>query len=352
MPQYNGTMFKPRYTITHAILNRLTQIARAQEVIQHAHLVPKWEISLRREAIIRQAHASTSIEGNPLSLEQVSDLAQGRAVMATRRARREVLNYLQTLEHLQELSLGEGIAETQVLTIHRRLTKETLDNPKYVGAYRKLQVVVANRLTREVVFRPPEAKEVPHLMKGLLSWLNAKKTSTLNPVLVAGIVHYEFVRIHPFVDGNGRTARTLATLVLYKRGFDTKRFFALDDYYDSDRPAYYAALKSVKPKTSDLTAWLEYFTEGVAVSVEQVREKVIALSRDRRKRAQAGQVALTERQIRIVEFLHDRGRLTNKELRAMLKVSRQAALKELSKLIRLEVIQPQGHGRSLFYVLA
>jgi len=108
----------------------------------------------------------------------------------------------------------------------------------------------------------------------------------------------------------------------------------------------------VKPKTSDLTAWLEYFTEGVAVSVEQVREKVIALSRDRRKRAQTGQVALTERQMRIVEFLHDRGRLTNKELRAMLKVSRQAALKELAKLVRLEVIQPQGRGRSLFYVLA
>ncbi|MBI3291780.1 MAG: Fic family protein [Elusimicrobia bacterium] len=345
-------MFKPRYAITHAVLNRLTQIARAQEVIQHAHLVPKWEVSLRREAIIRQAHASTSIEGNPLSLEQVSDLAQGRAVMATRRARREVLNYLKTLEHLHELSPGEGIAETQVLTIHKRLTKETLDNPKYVGAYRKLQVVVANRLTREVIFRPPEAKEVPHLMKEFLSWLNAKKTSTLNPVLVAGIVHYEFVRIHPFVDGNGRTARTLATLILYKRGFDTKRFFALDDYYDSDRPAYYAALNSVKPKTLDLTAWLEYFTEGVAVSVEQVREKVIALSRDRRKRAQTGQVALTERQMRIVEFLHDRGRLTNKELRAMLKVSRQAALKELAKLVRLEVIQPQGRGRSLFYVLA
>ena len=76
-------MFKPRYTITHPILNHLTQIARAREVIAHAHLIPKWEISLRRDALIRQAHASTSIEGNPLTLQQVSDLARGRKIMAT-----------------------------------------------------------------------------------------------------------------------------------------------------------------------------------------------------------------------------------------------------------------------------
>ena len=68
----------------------------------------------------------------------------------------------------------------------------------------------------------------------------------------------------PFIDGNGRTARVLATLILFERGFDTRRFFALDDYYDSDRIAYYDALKSVNPKTLDSTRWLEYFCEGVA----------------------------------------------------------------------------------------
>ena len=344
-------MFEPCYTITHAVLNRLTQIARAQEIIQHAHLVPKWEISLRREALIHQAHASTSIEGNPLTLEQVSDLARGRKVMATRRAKLEVLNYLQTLERLQGFSPGAGIAEKHILAIHRALTKGVLDHPNYAGVYRTLQVVVANRLTREVIFRPPEAKHVPRLMKEFVSWLNAKQADSLNPVLVAGIAHYEFVRIHPFVDGNGRTARTLATLILYKRGFDTKRFFALDDYYDNDRPAYYAALGSVDPRTRDVTAWLEYFTEGVAVSVEQVKAKVLALSQGRRRRMHTGQVALTERQMRIVEFLQNRGRMTNKDLRTMLKVSRQAALKELAKLIHLGVIRSQGRGRSLHYVL-
>ena len=82
-------------------------------------------------------------------------------------------------------------------------------------------------------------------MKKFVKWLNSKDASKLNPVLAAGISHYEFVRIHPFIDGNGRSARALASLILYLRGFDTKRFFALDDYYDSDRQSYYKALQSV-----------------------------------------------------------------------------------------------------------
>ncbi len=188
-------------------------------------------------------------------------------------------------------------------------------------------------------------------MGAFLAWIKNKESSLLDPVLEAGIAHYEFVRIHPFVDGNGRTARVLATLILYKRGFDTKQFFALDDYYDSDRPAYYSALKSIDPKTQDLTSWLEYFAEGVAVSVEQVKQRVLTLSRNRRKRTQAGQIALTERQMRIVEFLHANGRISNKELRTMLKVSRQAALKELAKLIHAKVIQSRGRGRNLHYTL-
>ena len=125
----------------------------------------------------------------------------------------------------------------------------------------------------------------------------------------------------------------------------------MDDYYDSDRPAYYAALNRVNPKTLDITSWLEYFTEGVAVSVDQVKEQVARLGRGTRPSRTTGQVALSERQMKIVEFLHDRGKMTNRELRAILKVSRQAALKELTKMVRLQIIQPQGRGRNLHYLL-
>ena len=69
----------------------------------------------------------------------------------------------------------------------------------------------------------------------MVQWINSEEPKELEPVIEAGIVHYEFVRIHPFIDGNGRTERVLATSILYKRIFDAKQFFCLDDYYDSDR---------------------------------------------------------------------------------------------------------------------
>jgi Fic family protein len=345
-------MFLPNFRYTHKIVNNLTQIAVARELILNSPLIPKWEVSLRREAIICSAHSSTAIEGNRLSLAQVSDLAHGREVMAARKDKQEVLNYLKALEQIDKLTDREKITEKDVLKIHKMVTQETLENPDDCGIYRNRYVVVANRLTGEIIFRPPQNEEVPNLVRDLLEWINSSETKVLDPVIEAGIAHYEFVRIHPFVDGNGRTARVLATLTLYLRGFDTKQFFCLDDYYDSDRPAYYRALRSVDQNTQDLTSWLEYFVEGVNVSTAAVKERIIRLSSERLRKTKKGQVALTERQMRIVEFINQNGRITNRNVREMFRLSNRAALDEISKMLKLKVIKKVGKGRNLGYELA
>jgi Fic family protein len=326
------------------------KISAERELILNSPLVPKWEVTLRREAIIRSAHSSTSIEGNKLSLEQVSDLAQGREVMVTRKDKQEVLNYLNVLEDIEKLTDGKKITEKDILNIHKMLTQETLENPSDCGAYRNRYVVVANRLTGDIIFRPPSNEDVPGLVKYLIQWLNSPEAKTLDPVIEAGIAHYEFVRIHPFVDGNGRTARTLATLILYQRGFDAKQFFCLDDYYDSDRQTYYQVLRSVDQRTLDLTNWLEYLVEGVKVSISAVKERVIRLSSERLRRTKKGQIALTERQMRIIEHINLNEKITNQEVRKMFKISNRAALDEINKLLKLEVLKPQGKGRGLHYV--
>ena len=195
-------------------------------------------------------------------------------------------------------------------------------------------------------------EDVPKSMRSLILWLNSFEAQALDPVIDAGIAHYEFVRIHPFIDGNGRTARVLATLILYLRGFDAKQFFCLDDYYDSDRPSYYRALQSVNQKTPDITKWLEYFVEGVKVSIAVVKESVVRLSSERLRKAEKGQIALTERQMKIVEFINKNGRITNRDARDMFKISDRAALKEIRKLLDLKAIKAEGKGRSLSYVLA
>jgi len=337
-------VFQPKFKYTHRTVNNLTKITQAREVILNAKIIPKWEISLRREALIRSAHSSTAIEGNKLTLEEVSQLALGRKIMATRKEKQEVLNYLNVLQNIQDYQNDGKVTEKLLLKLHKDITKETLDNPDDEENYRKVQVVVGNKFTGEVVFTPPKTEKVPQLTKALLEWINQE--IELHPVLIAGLSHYEFVRIHPFVDGNGRTARALAALILYIRDFDIKRFFTLDDYYDSDRKAYYAALKSVDKNTLDTTPWIEYFTDGVLISINGVKKKILSLS----IKKSGPQIALTKKQMKIMEKIVTNGRITSKEIQEMFKISRQAVHKELKKMIELSVMEPRGEGKAVYYV--
>jgi len=344
-------MFKPNFKYTDKIVKNLTLISEARAIILNSPLIPKWEVSLRRDALIRSAHSSTAIEGNLLSLDEVTDLASGRDIMVRRKDKQEVLNYLEALEKIPVFAEKSPFLSKDILKIHKIVTKDTLDDPKDEGVFRNRQVIVGNKITGQVVFMPPPTEEVSNLTDEFFEWFNSTKVNEIDPVVEAGITHYELVRIHPFIDGNGRTARVMASIVLFKRGVDVKRFFALDDYYDKDRRAYYAALRTVDPKSVDITAWLEYFTNGVAVSIEAVRKKVIGLSKDIKALKDKGQIALTERQMKIVERMIEKKEITNRDVRDMFNISNRAALDELLKLVDMKVIKKTGEGRSVKYVL-
>lgn len=355
-------MFKPNFTITNKIVRYLSEIAEARAIILNALLIPKWEIDLRRQALINSTHASTNIEGNKLSLEEVSDLMIGRKITASQKDKKEVINYFEALRYLDTFKDEKKITQEDILKLHGIITKDVLDDPKNSGYYRtaadekeKGRIVVierAGQFTRRVTFMPPLAKEVPNQMSEFIAWLNSEEGQDLESTLEAGIAHYEFVRIHPFVDGNGRTARTLASLILLRRGFDTKRFFALDDFYNSDRPSYYGALKSVDQKTLDLTLWLEYFCEGVAVSTKAVKNKVVTLTGGKKKKKEAKQIVLDYKQIKVVEFLQKEGKISNEQIRDLLKVSHQTAYKVLQSLVKDKVIRQIGEGRARHYILS
>lgn len=346
-------MLKPRYQITPTILNHLTNISVAREVILNAPLVPKWELDLRREALIRSAHASTSIEGNNLSYGEVSDLEAGREVTTFGRDKQEVLNYLHALKYLDRLVLVGKIDNKSILKLHKMITTKTLDNPDYCGKYRhgNQYVIVGNRFTGEITYRPPATKEVPELMDDLIDFINELDFGKLNPILAAGIVHYEFVRIHPFIDGNGRTARILATYILLKSGFDTKRFFTLDDFYNSDRPSYYGALKTVDPTKRELTEWLEYFCKGVNVSLEAVRKKIMLLTGGRTRDINLNQVALGDRHVKVIEYVRKNAQITNKKARELLNISNKTAYLLLTTFCNHDVLVKRGNGRNVFYIL-
>jgi len=347
--------FNPKYTITEKILSNLTTIAAAREVIEQAHLVPKWEAKLRRQALLRNTHSSTAIEGNKLTLEQVEALAEGKDVVATSKDKKEALNYLEALEKIPSFTEKGKFKIADLLNIHRMITKDVMQNSTDSGVFRNRQVFVGKRVFdgttfKEVVeYMPPKTEEVPRLVQEFIDWLNLDKSWRINPVLLAGIVHYEIARIHPFIDGNGRTARLFATVILYLSDFDHRRIFALDDYYDRDRQAYYAALKTAQITDGDITRWLEYFTDGILYSVTEAKDAVLKVG-SKRKNGQA-QIALTPKQIQIVELINANGKVTNKDLQGLFKISAQAVHKELTKLVDLKVIKPVGEGRALHYIL-
>ena len=347
-------MFKPNFQRTDLLIEMIARIEVARDRILRAPIVPRWEAELRRDAIVRSAHHSTSIEGNPLSLEEVTDLLAGRHVLAHPREKQEVLNYAEVLRYIDRHFLGQErpVTEETILHLHALAMKDLLP-PAETGQYRRVPVVVGIPASGAVVYRPPDWEDVPGLMADLADWLNSPEADALMPVLEAGIAHYEFVRIHPSVDGNGRTARALATLILAQRSFDTKRFFALDEYYNQDRASYYEALRSVDPQTQDLTEWLEYFVQGIAVEMVRVERRVEELNGLYRIEAETEQISLNPRQTRLLDYLRQsEGSISNGEYQELFLVSKRTASNDLSELTAHGLLAVEGAGPATRYRLA
>jgi Fic family protein len=345
-------MFQPQFTITNKILKSMGIIEAAKEVIENAPLVPAWEAKFREDALVRTIHHGTHIEGNELTFTEAERLLAGAKIVGRERDIQEVLNYRNVLKFIEGYTKAELTEETikhmHELTVHRILPDEA------VGVYRKTQVVVKNSQTGEVTFRPPPAIEVPFLVASCLQWLNETTVDDVHTVLKAGIAHYEIVRIHPFLDGNGRVARAAATLVLFKAGYDIKRFFSLEEHYDREPLSYYEALQSVGKREGNLTEWLEYFTEGLAIELTRIKDKIKSLSTDLKiKKSLGGQpLSLSERQIKIIEFVQENGFLQNKsffELFPM--ISEDTVLRELKDLMKKGIVKKEGTTKGVRYVL-
>jgi Fic family protein len=211
-------------------------------------------------------------------------------------------------------------------------------------------VVVSKSQDGQVVFRPPLPNVVPEQVKQFVTWLNSPLGQEENPVLKAGITHYELVRIHPFVDGNGRTARSITTLVLFLEGYDIKKFFSLEEYYDRNAKDYYAALESAE--AGELTAWLEYFTEGLAIELTRIKEKVQKLSVDLKLKGKVGQITLNDRQLKLVEYMEDYGKVANVDWRGLLPmVSDDTILRDLKDLMIKGLVGKRGSTKSAEYYL-
>ncbi len=356
-------MFSPKYTITNRILKNIGIIDAAREVIINAPLIPAWEAKFRKEALERIVHHGTHLEGNNLSFEQAQDVLEGQEVVARERDVQEVINYRNVVKFIDNLTLpgnpaGGTLTPQLVLQIHG-LTVDRICQPDVASRFRERQVVIKDSRTGQVSYTPPPAAEVPYLIDDLISWVNSALARDLHPVLKAGVIHYELARVHPFVDGNGRTARAVATLVMSWDGYDIRKFFSLEEYFDANPLDYYLTLQAVsnqlvpEAQDRDLTPWLDYFVEGVAIELDRIKQRVKNISLDARVKDQLGeQVTLNERQMIIMEYLHRHKLMQNKDFRKIFPdYSDDTVLRELKFLKQKGLIKKTGGTKKAAYVL-
>lgn len=346
-------MFAPNYRITHKILVGISRIEAVEEVIKHAPILPLWEKKFKEEAIVRAVYHGTHLEGNMLHMDEAKDVLMGKDVIARPRDIQEVINYRKVIEFIDEEAKRniEKITEQIIQKIHRLVVSGILPDEQ-AGTYRTKQVVIRNSETGEVTFRPPPAIEVPFLMKEFVYWINRTTSDEIHPVIKAGIAHHELVRIHPFVDGNGRVARTLSTLLMFLGGYDIRRFFSLEEYYDRDAVSYYENLQ--KASAGDIDSWLEYFVHGAAIEFEKVKEKILRLSKDAKLKERFGgqQIFLTERQMRIVEYIQEIGYIQNKMFGSIFPdISEDTVLRDIQDLVKKGIIKKMGSTKAARYVL-
>jgi Fic family protein len=330
--------YAPHFSISPLLLARVEEIAALRERILTASVQVSWIPALQRDTRSRNGHASTAIEGNPLTLEQVRALEEGRPLASTGdRTRREVLNYFAGLRHVEKHVGKAKIRHDDILELHLILASEVMDQGR-AGRYRSINVHVGR-------YVPPPPSEVSGLMFELLEWW-MRDAAKLSPVLSSAILHYRFEAIHPFADGNGRTGRALALWELYRRGFDTHHIFSVDEYYWEDRPSYYAALDAVRKNGDDLSVWLEYCAEGLLQTLKKVWLRVQSLNAERPEK-----IILRPRQEQLLHLLRDHNGMAPAEIWKAMRISRQGALDLLRPLLDAGLVEKRGTQKSGRYFL-
>jgi Fic family protein len=276
--------FAPHYRITPRILRQIKAIERTAGMLEAVRLRPEWDREVRAQAQVQEALASLQIEGSSLTLEQAFDLADELPARELSDAEREFTNYLLAFEAIEGYR-GERDAVLRrgdLLNLHRILVAGVRGGQRFAGELRRESVEVGDLAggVKTVHHRPPHWSAVESELDALLAWVEASKERGdgdgdpwVHPAILAGIVHHRLVWIHPFLDGNGRTARMFTTLLLYQRQYDFKYLFELSAYYCDHRDEYYQALRSAD-SSGDYTEWLVFFLGGFSYQMVRTQELV------------------------------------------------------------------------------
>jgi Fic family protein len=350
------TPWSPPFTLTPAIAADLMAIEAARVAVARTPLSPAAEAELRHQARVRATHFSTRIEGNRLTLAEAREVVEGRRAQFHGRARDvgEVRNYWRALLQVEAWAADGRPFNEQLV---RRLHALVHVGPRAkASAYRDGQNAVRDAATGALVYLPPEAGDVPGLMAALVAWVQAAERERVPVPVVAGLAHYQLVTIHPFFDGNGRTARLLATFLLHRGGYGLNGYFSLEEHHARDLDAYYGALVTHPHHnyyegraTADLTGWLAYFVGTVADVFQAAEREATRLAASGAPPVPDALRRLDPRARRVLGLFADRDRITAADVAAELALSDRMARVLLADWVAdgwLTIAEPSRKRRS------
>ena len=343
----------PRYTITTKMTKDLLRIAGAREKVFHLPLTPKVLSTLRETSRLMTTHYSTRIEGNRLEPNEVKQVIEHEGHFPGReRDEHEVKGYFAALKQVEKWAEERVfITEELIKTIHGLVMNNGRAKAK-ATSYRDGQNVIRDSGTGEIVYLPPEAKDIAPLMQGFIQWISENRD--LPGPLLAGVAHYQFATIHPYYDGNGRTARLLSTLLLHLSGYDLKGIYSLEEYYARQLEDYYAAI-SIGPSynyykgraEADITPWLEYFLRGMAISFEHVVDQMMFIEdeKDQSKRLRS----LDPKKRRALELFRKSEIITSRQIGELFGFKTKSSSNLCKLWVEegfLEIVNPSNKNRS------
>jgi Fic family protein len=345
-------VYQPRLTYTPKILSLIEEIAGLKGRMDGMPVALADEVEIRALANRDAVHFSTKLEGNALTLEQVTQALAGRVKKRgfSGHDLKEVLNYSKARKSL--LTKPQPVTLGLILKTHDILMSGIVRG-KLKGHLREVLNVIHDSGTRTIVYMPPVPDDVPGLMKSLLQWLRREFLSGTSSLIVAPVFHYAFVTIHPFMDGNGRLARLLANHILETGNYAVNHFAALEKQHELDRPVYYNALRKLQshnfydiPENIDLSSWIEYWLECLKKTYDEALSR---LNRQNSSFAYTRIHAITTRLERAISLFHKHKTLRAADYEVLMNIGRTQAVADLSQLIKSGRIIKVGGGRSTLY---
>lgn len=344
--------FKPHpYTFSPIVVNLISEISALKGELSTSRRAVKDEYQISTLANIDAVHYSTKIEGNKLTRDQVTKALESNKKISINHDLHEIINYSKARKFILENHSQKKIDIDFILAIHSMLLEKIVIG-KLKGHFREAQNVIRDSKSKAIIYLPPEAKDVLHLMKGLLHYIYKSQVEKVGPLILAPIFHYEFVTIHPFMDGNGRLARLITNAILTNSGFDVQKYAAIEKQHEKNRALYYQSLRSLQaqnyydiPAHQNITSWIIYWLECLKETYKEALTRVSPLS----QAVYSEEFIHNDRLTKAISLFKRHLTIKAADYAIMMGLERTQAVADLNILLKKKIIEKIGGGRSTVY---